>query len=48
MKVNCRRGGRVRKGPMIFAIGDANPRAPHRLLRSRRGPKVRIRLPPAV
>jgi hypothetical protein len=28
MKVNCHRGGRVRNGPMIFAIGDANPRAP--------------------
>jgi hypothetical protein len=22
IKVNCRRGGRVRNGPMIFAIGD--------------------------
>ena len=28
MKVNWRRAGRVRKGPMIFAIGDANPRPP--------------------
>ena len=28
MKVNCHRGGRVRNGPMIFAIGHANPRAP--------------------
>jgi hypothetical protein len=48
MKVNCRRGGRVRNGPMIFAIGDANPRAPPSAPPFTAGPRVRIRLPPAL